>query len=286
MPMLIEAALWTVVIPGSVALIILTLAWRSGSLLQVVSGSFAAGSGFLVGYFGLRGLPGILPIDVTGWLFYAALAGIVVGSLHGSFEYNLSLRIAIRGGLLLFITWLFLQPLMEHTWSMAVGSAWLVLLAGIIFVSWQVIDKLSDTPGVFVPLSLLLLTSGSSVVLALSGSIMLAQLGGVLAATLGAFLLVSIFKKEALVMKGAIPVFLLVLFGLWISGYFYAEVPAISMFLLLVKPVVIWLAKRFEIKIQAQAWQLALKAAAFVPLALAITLAVVSGEDTGYYNSY
>jgi hypothetical protein len=84
--------------------------------------------------------------------------------------------------------------------------------------------------------------------------------------------------------RGAAPVFAMTLFGLWIAGFFYAEVTVASALLLAAAPVVAGLAGLPALR-RVAPWQatLARTAAVLVPVGLALVLALAAQPEAGPY---
>ena len=70
-------------------------------------------------------------------------------------------------------------------------------------------------------------SGGSGIPPVLSGSLLLGQLALVLAAAVAVALLAAWFFPQLPLAAGAVPVVVVLLSGLWVNGYFYAELPAI-----------------------------------------------------------
>ena len=88
------------------------------------------------------------------------------------------------------------------------------------------------------PLTLTIIAAGTSAALMLSGSMLLGQFASVLSAAAATLLaLIVILPRRIPDGRGTIPVAVLLFSSLWISGYFYAELPAASALLLGLAPV-------------------------------------------------
>ena len=74
--------------------------------------------------------------------------------------------------------------------------------------------------------------------------------------------------------RGAVPVLIVLLTGLWLTAHFYAFLPALSALLLALAPMVIWL-QVLGIMQRLLPWQRSLLSAvtALLPVALAVVLA-------------
>jgi len=168
------------------------------------------------------------------------------------------------------------RSLVQYQWSAAARIGWLAGLAvgGLLF--WTVLDLLAKrSTGAAWPLALGVVAVGSSVVLLYAGSLKLAQLAGALAACLGVATLIGWWRPLLSLARGAVPVVAVLLSGLWLAGYFYAEALASSVGLLALAPLAVCFTA-------TEAWQrlpnwlrnLLFLAALLVPVALAVTLAI------------
>jgi hypothetical protein len=178
--------------------------------------------------------------------------------------------------------------MIAHTWSGGTALLWLATLGAGVFALWSLLDRQADTiVGIWVPLAFVVLAAGSAGVLALSGSALLGQLAGVLAAMAGAAALTAFLWKGVSIARGAVPVFVLILLGLWIAGYFYAEVPLASVLLLVHTPVLVGLAGKLAGHLP-RPWMagLARSAAVLVPVGIALALALAAQPEPGPYDAY
>ncbi|MDQ7007168.1 MAG: hypothetical protein Q9Q40_08040 [Acidobacteriota bacterium] len=182
------------------------------------------------------GLP-FPPVESVDWLpFFALLAG-VVGLLEAGLPRlgrgRWLLRLVVVAGLL----WTTLSPLVRYAWSALAAAGWMAALEIAVLLFWGAVEShvRRDEP-LAAPLSFLLLSVGSSGILLLSNSAVLGQLAGVLAAVLGAWLLMAVLRPRRFPARGSGAVLTLVLAGLWMQGYFYADLPLSSLVLLALVP--------------------------------------------------
>lgn len=206
----------------------------------------AVGVGYIVGYLGLEGHPSLLPREGIHWLFYGTVGAMIAGCFwHISRWWRLIAQIALS----IVIPRLLLIAMFRYTWGQLEGIVWWACLAVAIFIFWQLVQgSFTALPtGVTIPFVYFGISAGSALILALSGSLRLAQHSGVLAALFAASwivaLLLSLWFKQNSDRKlrtfspNLSPVVALLLAGIWLNGYFYAEVPAASAILLAVSPL-------------------------------------------------
>ncbi len=101
--------------------------------------------------------------------------------------------------------------------------------------------------GASIPFVYFGISGGTALILALSGSLRLARHAGVLVALFAAIwiltLVISRWIKsdtdniEGVLLLSISPVVTILLVGIWMNGYFYAEVPSVSVLLLMISPL-------------------------------------------------
>lgn len=260
--------------------------WFSGWLVAV-----ALSAGYIVGYTGLEGLPPFPPREGVHWLCYLALTGLIVGCF---WHFSLSGRLIAQIVLSVIIPRLLLNSAFKYTLGQFEGIIWWVCLAAAIFIFWHTVQQSftilpsgGSSPFVYFGLS-----GGTALVLALSGSLRLAQHAGVLVAIFATSWIITLVgqhseNKWRVFPRGASPIVALVLSGIWLNGYFYEEVPAVSAILL---AMALFLAPvgRIEKVQQLGAWRSTFVqiAAIALPVVIAIGIAVARsglfGESNGY----
>jgi hypothetical protein len=206
--------------------------WRNRAWPAAV----AVGAGYATSHALIRGAPEALPADATQLLFHFALAGALLGAVEG--KLPVAARWGARAVLAAVVPWLLLRGLEEHTWeSTTEAVSWYTGLGLGLFLLWSVLEwRARHLEGPSQPLVFCLVAGGGALALAAGRSGVLGQLSGVLAATLGPLVLLAFLvpKRTA---RGAIPVFVLLLAALAMSGHFFAELPAASALLLLIAPL-------------------------------------------------
>lgn len=213
----------------------LALGWR-GRSSRVALAPCAWGFGYACGHFMATGWTGFPPVDTTNWLPFFALVAALLGILHEASAAPSWLRLLAFAVFSAGAMWLLVRPRLQGEGTFGQGLLWVGCLAVGMVVLGAVSDGLcqhSPAPSA-TPLFLLIACGGAAIALMLSGSMLLGQLAAVLAATVfGSFLL---GLRQVALGKGVAPVFATLLFGLVVSGYFFAELPALSALLLAVAP--------------------------------------------------
>ena len=196
----------------------------------------ALGVGYVVGYLGMEGMPVFPPRLGTQWLCYLAIVGLIVASFWHVAVWGPVAQVAIS----IVIPRLLLTSTFKHTWGPVEGIIWWVCLAVVIFMFWHIVEgSFSALPaGASGPFVYFGLFGGTALVLALSGSLRLAQHAGILVAIFAAGWIITLVlqrdRKRFVFPRGTSPIVTFLLIGIWMNGYFFAEVPAASAILLLI----------------------------------------------------
>ena len=237
----------------------------------------ALGIGYIVGYLGLEGLPVFPPKLGTHWLFYLAIIGLIVARFWHRAVWGPIAQIAIS----IIIPRLLLTSTFKHTWGPIEGIIWWVCLAVVTFIIWHLVEQSFSTlpSGASSPFVYFGLSGGTALILALSGSLRLAQHCGILVALFAASWMLTLGlqrdRKQFIFPRGASPVMTLLLIGIWMNGYFFAEVPATSTILLVISPLSAQVGRTKEVQ-ELGGWRSTLFqiAAAALPVVIAIGIAV------------
>jgi len=219
-------------VSGGVLLAAWLFKWRTRAWPAAV----ALGAGYATSHALIRGAPEALPADATQLLFHFALAGALLGVVEA--KLPVAARWGARAVLAAVVPWLLLRGLAEHTWESTLEAAlWYAGLGFGLFAVWSVLEwRAGKLVGPAQPLVFCLVAGGGALALAEGRSGMLGQMAGALAAALGPLVLLALLEPRRSA-RGAIPVFVLLLAALAMSGHFFAELPAASALLLLVAPL-------------------------------------------------
>ncbi len=247
----------------------------------------ALGTGYLAGAVGVLGWPSFPAAESIQWLFYFAIAAAVLGILQSLWPDPLWLRWGSRLLLTTGLLWFFLEPIREYEWEGAARWYWLVGLAVAMLGVWASLGSLAERlPGASLALVLIIVTTGTSVVALRSGFAKFAQLGGVLTATLGACWLIALRKPSFSLAPGGIDVVAVILCGLWLGIYFFAEMPAGAGVLLALAPSLAWLSQLALVR-KLNPWVAASINAVLVAVPVVIAILVALDEyarSSGYYE--
>ena len=249
----------------------------------------ALGVGYIVGYLGLEGLPVFPPKLGTHWLFYLAILGLLVARFWHRAVWGPIAQIAIS----IIIPRLLLTSTFKHTWGPIEGIIWWVCLAVVIFIIWHLVEQsFSALPsGASSPFVYFGLSGGTALILALSGSLRLAQHCGILVALFAASWILTLGlqrdRKRFVFPRGASSVVTLLLIGIWMNGYFFAEVPAMSAILLGISPLLAQVGRTKAVQ-GLGGWRstLAQIAAVALPVVIAVCIAVIRSGLFGDNNGY
>jgi hypothetical protein len=242
-----QLILFTALLPALISGGVLFVSWRgwrrnAPTIDGTWGGPIAIGLGYVLCHAGTIGFPPFPAVEATQWLIYIAFVAIGLGLLESRLGERASVRWGIRLLISAVIPFLLLQAVFKYRWGIVEGILGSVGLSAAILAFWTQLDALAERQiGGFPLLVLLSLTAGGSVVLVLSGSALLGQLSGGLASTLGAGLIMAWWQPKLTLTRGAITVSAALLCGLWLNGYFYAEVPPESALLLYIAPSVAWI---------------------------------------------
>jgi hypothetical protein len=200
--------------------------------------AISLGAGYAAGHAIAAGLPAVLPANTTQWLFAFALSAAVIALVLEFVRPNRVLRIAIWSVVFAVVARLLLQPRYRYAWKG--GEAWIaaaVMVVVAVFVAWCLSSRRERH--LELPLVGAILAAATSATLTLSGSLLLGQLAFVLAASTATAFLFG-WRRFSFA-QGFAAVCFLLLASLWLSGYFYAELPAVSVALLVIASAAAWL---------------------------------------------
>jgi hypothetical protein len=205
------------------------------------AGGVALGTGYVGGHaMAIGRWPPFPPVEATHWLLYFAVAALIIGLLDVFLaDTRRWLRLSVWAVLSGAFIRVLLQPKWRYAWSQSEGLLWLGgLLAIIFFVSscFETIAQPSNSRPAL-PLILAIISAGTSVALMVSGSMLLGQLALIFGTTVAVSWLVGCRIPSLSLRRGAVPIVTVLLAGLWLSGYFYAELPAVSALMLAFSPV-------------------------------------------------
>jgi hypothetical protein len=204
----------------------------------VWGGSLAIAVSFFAGHVALMGWPPFPPVTATHSLVYAGLIVGVVGIAETRWRSHWAVRWIIRAVIAAAAAWMQFGTLVEHTWTGAQTLGWVTTVILTVCVVWDSIDTLaSRRQNVATPLMMWLIACASSVALVFGASAMLGQLAGCVAAACGAAVVLAIWSRSFPLDRGAAGLFAFIIVNLLWQGNFYAELPIMSITLLILAPV-------------------------------------------------
>lgn len=250
----------------------------------------ALGVGYIVGYLGLEWLPAFPPKLGVHWLFYLAIIGLIVA---GFWHFALWGRLIAQVALVLIIPRLLLTSTFKYTWGQTEGIIWWVCIAAAIFIFWYLVQQsfIALPSGASGPFVYFGLSGGTALVLALLGSLRLAQHAGILVALFAANWIIALVlhrnNKLFVFSPSTSAVITLLLTGIWMNGYFFAEVPVVIVALLAISLLLAPIGRMEAIqKLGARRSTIAQIAVIALPVVIAIGIAVTRsglfGESSGY----
>lgn len=248
------------------------------------AGALAIGLGYLAGHVAIAGWPGLNPAEAMQWLLHLAAVAMwlsIKESLYpGPPWYHWTARALLVG----VAAWVLLHPLIAGNQSMALHEAWIWGITGASMLVWTTLDRLAERhDGPPVSAMLLLLATGTSGVLMISTSALLSQLAGALAAALGVCCVFAWRYRSTACSQSAASVALPLLAALWIIGYYYVDVPLLSVALLSLTPILAWLAEAIPV-VQGGGWRAGAVrvASCLMPVAFATFSAYQSSPEGGF----
>ncbi len=280
---LLKQMLLSAALAGAVAaafLFVLARWWKSASRC---AGAIAIGAGSIAGHVLSAGWSPFPPRSATHWLFWFAIIGVIAAAADALVRPKGPIRLIAWTIICTIACRLILQPKFSYAWSAAEGWLRVFAIALGAVVLTCCLDLIERKP--FGPATLFSVTTvlgaGTCLALVLSGSLLLGQLACVLAAIAATCLLLIVAVTAPFHPSGAAAPLSLICAGLWLSGFFYAELPPASALLLALAPasVLLPLGKENYSPWRGLAFRTALVA---VPVAIAVALAFQTSPPIEY----
>jgi hypothetical protein len=276
--MLPSAALAAAV--AAALLFVLAFRWKSASRC---AGAIAIGAGYVAGHVLAAGWPPFPPRNATHWLFWFAVIGVIAAVADAVVRLKGTVRLLTWTIICTMARRLILQPKFSHAWSAAEGWLRVFAIALGVVVLTCCLDLVERRPfGAATLFSVTtILCGGAFIALILSGSLLLGQLACILSATVATCFLLIIAVTAPFHPSGAAAPLSLICAGLWLSGFFYAELPAASALLLALAPAIALLpvGKKSYSQSRVLAYRIAFVA---VPVVLAVVLAYHASPPLDY----
>ncbi len=280
----VEMVLYTLVIPVGVLVAVSAPGfWGPRRGLLVGGRRLVGGLGVALGYFaahtGVKGWPGLPPVQVEDWLPILTLGACLVFALADAAHVRAGGRLLIRVSTVCVLVGLLFQPLLD-SWSRQEAAGWFVSTVGVLSLTWSAVDAaIARTPPLAVPLALAVTLAGFGVIAVLAGSALLAQLGGGLAAALVALAVLLAVRPGVELGRAAIAAAVVPALGLLVYGQHYAEIgPGPLLLLLLALSQAAWVGRegRREPSLSAVAMPVL---ATLVPVLVALALTSAEVEE-------
>jgi len=254
--------------------------WKSASRC---AGAIAIGAGYVAGHVLAAGWSPFPPRHATHWLFWFAIIGVIAAAADALVRQKGTVRFAAWVIICTIACRLILQPKFSYGWSAAEGWLWVFAIAIVIVVLTFCLDLVERRPsGAMTLFSVTtVLCGGACVALIFSGSLLLGQLAGILSAMAATCFFLIIAVRTPFHPSGAAGPLSLVCAGLWVSGFFFAELPGASALLLALAPAAASLpiGKKSHSQSRALAYRTALVG---VPVAIAVVLALHASPPLDY----
>ena len=202
--------------------------------------------GYLIGYIGIEGKFTIIPKESIHWFFYLTLFALLSSTYWDTPGLRRTISQVIYS---ILIPRILLAPLFTHSWGTFQGIIWWICISLGVFVFWHIVKQsiTAIESNAYIPFIYFGISGGTALILALSGSLRLAQHAGVLTALFVAIWISTIILKYSLktnneqnfiiIPVSITPFVIFIMSGIWMNGYFFAEVPWISIILLAVSPL-------------------------------------------------
>ena len=210
--------------------------WKGASRC---AGAIAISAGYLAGHVLAAGWSPFPPRHATHWLFWFAIIGVVSAVADALVRPKGAIRLLTWAIICTVACRLILQPKFSYGWSAVEGWLRVFAIALGVVVLTCCLDLVERRPSGTATLFSVatVLCGGTCVALILSGSLLLGQLACNLSAIAAACFLL-IIAMAPFQPSGAAAPLSLVCAGLWLSGFFYAELPSASAMLLALAPAV------------------------------------------------
>ena len=260
---------------AAVAALLLFVFARWWKNLSRCAGAMAVGAGYIAGHALAAGWSPFPPRHAIHWLFWFAIIGVIAAVTDALLRPKGAVRHVAWAIICTMACRLILQPKFSYGWGATEGWLWVFAIAfGIVVLTFclDVVERRSFGTATLFSVATIL-CGGTCVALILSGSLLLGQLACALSAIAATCFLLIIVAMGPFHLRGAAAPLSLVCAGLWLSGFFYAELPGASALLLALAPAVALLPLGTGNHSQSRvlAYRIAFVA---IPVALAVMLAL------------
>jgi hypothetical protein len=263
------------------ALLFVLARWWKGA--SRCAGAIAIGAGYIAGHVLAAGWSPFPAHSATHWLFWCAVIGVIAAATDALVRLKGAIRLVTWAIICTILCRLILQPKFSYAWSAAEGWLWVFAIALGVVALTCCLDRIERRP--FGPATLFSVTTvfcaGTCIALILSGSLLLGELASVLTTIAGTCFLLIVALTKRFHPSGAAAPLGLVCAGLWLSGFFYAELPPSSTLLFALAPAAALLPLGKE---NWSPWRGLVFRIAFVavPVAIAVALAFQASPPLDY----
>jgi len=242
--------------------------------------ALSLGLGYMAAHAWVRGWlrplawPPLPALDAFDWLFYVALAGMLLGLFEAVRPTpgwaRWENRLILVGGTL----WALLGSKARESWDLQLSATTLGPIGAGMLLSWGTLEGMAERRGRSILLPMLVVAGGLTAALLITHSLVLAGLGLAVVGPLAVAWLFGWFSPCLTLGRGAVPALTLLLWSLGICGVFYSDLPATSALGFAVAPLMIGIDRVGPFR-KWRPWRSAsLRAVAVaVPVALAVTVA-------------
>lgn len=274
----LQEIIWGYVLPVAMVLagfmvIIYTQRIKAGGLISNTTVAVIPAMAFSVGFWRLYGWPGWVPLDSTHWILHLVLICGVIGLMRKPNWLRRFLHLLLA----CISPWLLLRPIIQYDWTTHLAMAWITAYFLAILLQMALLEHLAENLETARLLMLLfLIAAATTVVMSLSGSLALAKISGILTTILLTGYLLSRWLPKEHIASPLIPLVVLVLSMMWLSGFYFAELNAVNACLLFASVPLAWLGLWFKLD-RRSAWQSLILHTCLVglPLAIAFTRALM-----------
>jgi hypothetical protein len=228
-----ELTVYGLLLPGAIALAGYLLSLRKNfadfSKMIIAAGAALA---FASSYTLLFGLPSLPTTEVLQTIFYLAVLSLLLASLHVHLPTAANIVAAIS--MAIASAWLVINPAADYLWQEEEPLLWVFIMGHLLFLLWIAAPKVYGKEGDKLTSFLLLLAAaGITATVGNSGSLKFLFLSLIVCSILGAAWLATLLSPKFNFPAQLVPFVVTMLLSLLFAGHLYAELPRLSLLLLL-----------------------------------------------------
>jgi hypothetical protein len=247
-----------VIYPALIALIVVPLAHvkRRGRRDTHAWGlPFALAAGFTVAFIGISGKLNLPPTQGQEWLVIGAAAAVVI-SIIAAISDRARVAVVISSIALLVLVMAWLVPANRRQWLTTREAMTMMIAIGAgLVVWWALMEPLAARyRGATLPLLLSAVAGAGAMVIADGGSQRLGLIEGAAAVALLVVALLALWLRELSLARGGVLTIAIVMLGLLVCGYLYADVKWPQVVILAVAPLLAWVGMVRMVR-ERRAWQ-------------------------------